>query len=128
LIKNNVIANFVSENSPFIVGIDIQGDTCGVDIMDNVVDLDPDAHYNQTDAYVALIIGENADSEGMNNTITIRSNTFMHEQLIQNLKTSRGLRNHVHQHKRRIGEWKISAHGLSEKELRNIGGCPLGYH
>jgi hypothetical protein len=126
VIKNNAISNFVSANSPFIVGIDIQGDTSGVDIVDNIVELDTIAQFNQTDAYVALIIGENADSQGMNNTIVVSGNTFKHEQLIQNVKTNRGLRKHT-QRQRRIGEWQLNVRGLSEKELRNIGGCPLGY-
>jgi hypothetical protein len=127
LIKNNVITNFVSTNSPFIVGIDIQGDTSGVDIVENTVELDINAQYNPTDAYVALIIGENADSQGRNKTITISGNTFKHEELIQNVQTGRVLRNTMQKKPPRIGEWHINSRGLTEIQKRNVGGCPLGY-
>ena len=125
VVRNNVLTNFISENAKAIIGIDIQGDTKGLKISDNFVDLNSNVGDELTDAYVALVIGEHADDSGENKTIVLDHNTFMHEQLIENLRTSRGLRTSNNPHHRRIGEWKISAAGLSEQERRNVGGCPF---
>ena len=120
----------------FVVGIDIQGDTEGLEIIGNTINLNDTVADNSMDKFVALIVGENADAGGLNSTIFIANNLFAHEQLIQNTMTSRNrnLRsrrdddNGEHYQARRIGEWQIRPHGhrmLNEIDIQNMGGCPF---
>jgi hypothetical protein len=90
--------------------------------------MNPNVQDNATDQYYALIIGENADDAGASSSVLIENNSFTHEELIQNTKDSRGLRSlhHNGHHHRRVGEWQINLNGLSEADMRNIGGCPFG--
>lgn len=133
LVKNNIITNCDSINGMYVIGIDIQGDTQGLDIIDNIVNLNNTIANDVSDRYFALIIGENADEGGLISTILIDNNVFSHEQLIQNTQTSRREEeeeeyNYHHHERRRVAEWQIRPSGRyisEENDIYNLGGCPF---
>jgi hypothetical protein len=107
-IQDNFIRNFDSEAANAIIGIDIQGDTLGVEIERNDVDLDRQVGRSVLDKYVALRIRTNVDAS----SIRVRDNDFRQE--VQDLSANRRLRK---------SQTDAATRGLeSEWEL---GGCPF---
>jgi hypothetical protein len=115
-----------------VVGIDVQGDTNGLCIIENSVDLSINAAQNVTDIYLALLIGRYADSNGTTATIIKEANVFSEEERIENTETARRRLLRIVGHQQRdtgIGslEWEVhrGRRVLTEEELMNAGGCPF---
>jgi hypothetical protein len=118
-ISDNRITNCASVHANVIIGIDVQGDTEGVSIGENIVDLNEDVGVDFFDQYIALRIRENVDNAGTGSTVTLSSNTFAQEQQILNV--ARRLRSTHTTEKNGL------AHGEgreTEIEWEN-GGCPF---
>jgi hypothetical protein len=81
----------------YVIGIDVQGDSKGIGIKGNRVDLEPGDLNNVLDAYIALVIGENADDAGAGSTIIVENNVFAQEYQIQN---TNGNRRHIRMNRR----------------------------
>jgi len=114
LIKQNTVEDVKSENANVIIGIDVQGDSKGVDIIRNIVNLDRSADGDdRDDQYIALRVRENADA---NRIFVSNENDFKQEKVILNSSNRRNLRSEMKE---------IPGHpdvGGLEWEL---GGCPF---
>jgi hypothetical protein len=129
-VRNNRITNLFSANATYVIGIDVQGDAKGFEIVGNFIDLKASATFDLSDVYNALIIGQNADDGGTSSTIVLNDNTFAQEYIIQNGSTDindgsderqlRGLD---------VPSSSSSAVKRAKVHTKNISGegCPLGY-
>ena len=84
-IKGNRIHNLQSENGHWVIGIDCQGDTSGVEIMGNEVNLKEDEVMGEK--YLALRIRAHADGSSL---VVTDDNMFY--QPARDLSSSRRLR------------------------------------
>lgn len=108
-IKDNVIKDFSSNNPNVIVGIDVQGDSKAVEVVDNVVDLSLRVGTSVMDEFIALRVRKHVDNEGEDSVI-IGDNSLMQDLQVLN---NRRLRN-----KPELGP--------KETELEwKVGGCPF---
>ena len=114
IIRNNMVRNFESANANVIVGIDVQGDSSGVTISENTVDLDSMRGEDPMDEFYALRVRQNTDSSSVH---VLASNTFSQDHLIQNAMNTRHLRSDK---KRKLPE----GHAPVELEWQH-GGCPF---
>lgn len=109
LIKDNVVMDFSSSNPNVIVGIDVQGDSKSVEVVDNMVDLSARAGTSVMDEFVALRVRKFVDNEG-DDAVIIGDNALMQDLQILN---NRRLRS-----KPELGR--------KDKELEwKLGGCPF---
>jgi hypothetical protein len=104
IVRGNRVYNLTSRNAEIVVGIDIQGESNGVLIKDNVVDLGVNAKENYK--HLALRLRSFVQN------VTVSDNAF--EQDIQRLNTeASGTRRVLHP---RIG-----------RSTANSGGCPFAH-
>lgn len=131
IVEQNVLTGFYSLHGKEVIGIDVQGDTNALCIVENTVDLNVNAGINTTDPYFSLIVGPYADGNGTTTTLVIKGNTFSEEQLIENNVTYRRQLRSYHKRSTRAGsiEWEVyrGRRVLTEVELRNAGGCPFAF-
>ena len=112
VIYDNVISSIGSEKGNVVVGIDIQGQTAGIDISRNKVDLkSKEKNVEKPDMYIGLRIRENVDGS----SIDIDSNNKFKDG-IQNLAPERRLRSSFH--------GSPHSHYTAGIEWEN-GGCPF---
>lgn len=112
MIKDNVIMNFHSSNPRIIVGIDVQGDSKAVEVVDNVVDLSQRAGTSVLDEFVAVRIRKHVDNEG-DDAVIVGDNALMQDlQILNNRRLRSKPEEDLSAHKNRGLEWKV-------------GGCPF---
>jgi hypothetical protein len=122
-----------SSNATYVIGIDVQGDAKGFDVLGNVVDLKASASFELSDVYSALIIGENADDGGSSGTIMLHDNIFSQEYIIQNGSTNTNDMVLKSNERQLRGLHIVDTTSTSMKkpngQVKNeaVGRCPLGY-
>jgi hypothetical protein len=135
-VRNNRITNLFSSNATHVIGIHVQGDAKGFDIVGNMVDLKAAATFDVSDVYSALIIGKNADEGGTSGTIAVHGNTFAQEYLIQNGSndTNDSVLIEIENSERRLRGVQITDTGSASSKqpqghvkTNSAGKCPLGY-
>mmetsp|Transcript_5475 Transcript_5475/g.8143 ORF Transcript_5475/g.8143 Transcript_5475/m.8143 type:complete len:733 (+) Transcript_5475:32-2230(+) len=130
LITGNKLIDFSSINGKAIVGIDVQNRCDSIEIKDNIVDLHEGIGHDQGDAYLALRIQKNKNSEEFS-IIFDKTNNFSQE--IKVLSPSNAISSDleaadsvVHARSRVIRcpsktkdlEWEVGT---------SPGGCPFGF-